>query len=779
MIIKFLLPAIISSAFAIPLSSQTDMEYNLARFKGNKIVLLGEWKTDDINLWNQIINADGIYGHGFLLLDRTKLTRGNVTGFDARHIATFERWFSQRYDLIGSTRWAALDINNKIIVYGIQPPTAKEFDQMLDRMGIRSPSRKLRDFLREYPDHLDAKADLLNEVRRRALHVMPTNTVEDLDDETDLRTWAVMAAETDKVFSSSWEGIDLEFFKPTQELPERYSKLMRNSFIKHIPKIESALRRDPANPTLWNIWAWMARSLTDYKWNIFTDSIDLFALRGNNGAFYCPSPEVCAWLIYDAKSREDWATVIKFADIAKWHVDGGIKTKMEWIPGNMSARAAFFNAGTFVTTSVYISQLEALLRIGDIDGANNVYDQMIRFDQKSDRASLAGDVASAVGMEELSELWKKGQVINDVPHRGYRIGTPGFYVFTEPESDYRKNFNEVADKLTPKMSAVVGYPFRDHETLGWKKNDGYRWGLFDEDGVLLAHDSAIPDVDILQSLLNRYGIVGNTELMRRHLANHGGQSGMELAFAYHLMRQNSSNPQSSGQPDDRMEENLWGEAYRYFRKVMNEYPEAFISAVSDEAYRFSGMAFLQKVSINSPSMKSLSRQVLALIEMLLEKKPSSGQLWIQWFNWRDIEGEERPIQSLLYRLIYSPLSGIDAGMPSFALERYYSECKSSGNWQMLVELLKAVWDREIPRIVDEKNEQNRREFSRLQGIGDSVGIPLIEAYLNESRYLDANEVFATWQDCGGKFTDISIIVQLAKAKGYEWLAREWEEKLIK
>ncbi|MDR0499221.1 MAG: hypothetical protein LBH03_05770 [Holophagales bacterium] len=75
-------------------------------------------------------------------------------------------------------------MRNKLIVAGQQLLTPKELEQMLDQRGIKSPLRQVRDFLRENPDHIDTKSDLLNEVRRRALHVMQPNPTEDLNTET-------------------------------------------------------------------------------------------------------------------------------------------------------------------------------------------------------------------------------------------------------------------------------------------------------------------------------------------------------------------------------------------------------------------------------------------------------------------------------------------------------------------------------------------------------------------------------------------------------------------
>jgi hypothetical protein len=165
---QLIIPAIISLALSAPLLPQSSPEYNLLRYGGNKVVFLGEWKAEDKGKWREIVNAGGIYEHGFILMDRQRLTYGLPPFSGEQNINSFERWFRQRYSLGNNARWAALDTENKLVASGAQIPAAREFYQILEQRGFKSPIRKVRDFLRENPDHMDAKTDLLKEARRRA-----------------------------------------------------------------------------------------------------------------------------------------------------------------------------------------------------------------------------------------------------------------------------------------------------------------------------------------------------------------------------------------------------------------------------------------------------------------------------------------------------------------------------------------------------------------------------------------------------------------------------------
>jgi pentatricopeptide repeat protein len=433
---------IVSIIASVPLSAQSDFEYSLSSHKGNKIVLLGQWSGADLSKWKEVLDSDAIYGHGFQMLTRDRLIKNNSDTFVSQfaikdgNIEAFERWIRQKYGLANSARWAALGMYNKLIVAGTQAPSTKEFDEMLMQKGVKTPQRMLRDFLRENPGHIDAMTDLLTEVRRRALHIMPPNPTEDLDTEKDLLTWAVMAAETDKVFSGDWLGIDIMFFRPDKVQPERYSKLMRNVFKKHIPKVEQAIALNPMNDTLWNIWAWMAQCNPDYKWNPFINSIEpgIYPYQSSFRAF--PEPSVCTWLVEESKARKDWNTIIKLGRVAtrfRGNILSGYQTRTEWTPNSVESFGRRETIKDYPARA-YATYLEALLRVGRIDEANNLYDEMIRREGKIDRYSttitvngkpekhkaenalIVASAARAAGMEDIAKIWEMGEQINKIPY---------------------------------------------------------------------------------------------------------------------------------------------------------------------------------------------------------------------------------------------------------------------------------------------------------------------------------------------------------------------------
>ncbi|MDR0498996.1 MAG: hypothetical protein LBH03_04595 [Holophagales bacterium] len=127
------------------------------------------------------------------------------------------------------------------------------------------------------------------------------------------------------------------------------------------------------------------------------------------------------------------------------------------------------------------------------------------------------------------------------------------------------------------------------------------------------------------------------------------------------------------------------------------------------------------------------------------------------------------------RVRLSPLSQAGTVPPAFVINDYYEECKKSGNWNKVIGLLKTAWDRELMKIGQDTDSRLPSPNPITKDtLGDRLGILLIEAYLNDDKPGEADNIFNAVMDFGGKFTDITKIAELAKEKGNERLAEKWE-----
>ena len=768
---KLFVPAIISIALAIPLLSQSNMEFALSQQKGNKIVLLGELRTEGAAKWKQLMSSDEIYGYGFNLFGLWPII--NPDDFDG--------WLRQHYGLGGRVRWAALDNETKLIASGIQTPSPEEFNQMLLAKGIKTPLRRMSDFVKENPGHLDAMADLLKEARGHALRLMPENTDKDLDDEMDSRAWGAMALETDKVFSGAWLGAEIIFFKVGEVQPERHSKLMRAVFRKHIAKVESAIMLLPTNETLWNIWAWMAQGMGDYKWEKFISGIEpvIFTteISLTNSV---PSTEAAVWLVGDARERKDWHTVIKFAKVARFELRSLGKKTTLWLP--LPARDV---GGWYVIQSIkdhpiktaYVPHLEALLRLGDTDGANSVYDEMIRMEGKAS-AAAAAEAAGSLGMADLAKLWAKGEQVKPVPSVASSLGDPRKGV---PELLLSNGHSE---ELMKKFRATISNPMHPEFSIntvgafissppGWKTGED-RWALISGDRRILIQGTSVPDADAFSAILQRFGIKSDVELYRQYIEAHGSAPGIELLLAFRLMGDLRYDAQNANSPDNARYESLAREAAKFLNSVRLDNPDVLVY-LPDWLVNLTNRAAWNLDAIKA-WMSSTPKPLLSIIESLLERKPTAENLWRQWLFWNKAGELGHSVESLADRLKPSPLSDDGMlGMPISVLDEYFQECKNNGSWAKVIALLKPAWDREYAKAGGPGGVETHLYGPGAKGnLGDKVGIHLIEAYLQDGRPGEADEIFRAVMECGGKFKDISKIVELAKAKGQDRLAAQWE-----
>lgn len=230
----------------------------LARFPGAKVLLLGDWKASERAAWDRLVLEEGLFEAELRLVDRGQWSE---TFFGHKDPGGFEAWLRQRFGL-GASRWVVVDGANRAVAFGIAVPNAAELADQLQKAGFEMPLRVLRRFVQSHPGHLEARADLLKTLRRRALKAVKPGTG-DLDPEADTLAFAPLAQAVDVTFKGAWRGLELDFFQVDQAPAERRSPLLKGVFARHIAAVEAALVEEPTSHRLWSLWAWMARSTGD------------------------------------------------------------------------------------------------------------------------------------------------------------------------------------------------------------------------------------------------------------------------------------------------------------------------------------------------------------------------------------------------------------------------------------------------------------------------------------------------------------------------------------
>jgi hypothetical protein len=468
-----------------------------------------------------------------------------------------------------------------------------------------------------------------------------------------------------------------------------------------------------------------------------------------------------------------------------------------WIPGgsNISFMDTEF-IKDYPVKSAYTPHLEALLRLGRISDANDLYDELIRLYGHSDKqsespsnnAQIAANVARSLGMEDIAGVWEQGHEITKTQHMtSPQINLLPKLLMNEKvygNGDYFESLRRIVGQLSPPITNFGD--IESGENLPWGQDDDTEiWALITGDNRILAFGTALPDLNDLQDILNRNNIKSNQEYCRSYIAEYGTQPGLELYLATEIIRDNTRANPNSAPLNSEQTESIWDEAVSRLNRILANYPDALF----DLPYVHAPSTLMY-----SESMKSLSVRIAENIELLLSKRPSSESLWYQWLSWRTIEGVDRPIEPLLDAIEPCPLAMPGTVPPTYVLNLYLYECQKNEKWLKVIKILKDVWDREFPVLVRTKREEQSNESSRSSqdsksqtsrdfdslmymlnsaSLGNNVGIPLMEAYLNDQKPAQADEIFKAWINFGGTFKDISKIVNLAKEMGQERLAREW------
>ncbi|MDR0498180.1 MAG: hypothetical protein LBH03_00405, partial [Holophagales bacterium] len=331
----------------------------------------------------------------------------------------------------------------------------------------------------------------------------------------------------------------------------------------------------------------------------------------------------------------------------------------------------------------------------------------------------------------------------------------------DAKDSYYYNLQSVLHELElDKSVSIFLLPYLQNP-IGWETNQD-RWALISDDRRILHEDTSVPDFDTLKILFARFGIRGGIELYRKYLKDHGSAPGIELNLACDTLPIRYGEEQNDSAPYSDHDEVLALEAVRHFNKVLRENHDSMIYMRKLHGYFNSAKS----------AIEPLCKPMLSNLESLLERKPSAENIWEQWLLWNSAEGKDRSLESLVERIKPSPLSGNDIhGFPISVVDAYLRECKKNGKWHKVSALLKSVWDREYSRLI---KVSDGIALINKDELGDELGIHLIEAYLQEGKQSEANDIFKAVMELDGKFEDISKIVELAKTKGFESLAASWQ-----
>ena len=317
-------------------------------------------------------------------------------------------YLRERYGWSRGGHWALLDSAGRVMADGAAKPTAAALTAAAERAGLRSRAQELADFLRRNEDHLEARIALLREqviiASRRTTKLLGGATENPkpdeagkvpepvlLEAESDLKIWAEAAQSLDRLFQGRWLEASSDLPWALSGAEAVHSPAMRALWIRHLPAVEEALRRQPNAWDLWRIWILAADLTGGRPLSPLLDSLE--PLPGTAPEDWPPAAVLEAF-VRDAKKRGDWRA-IREAMEPRWE---------EW-RGDSRRAAMGQGPGERVWTRLLQPLVEALLSMGDAGAADQVVAQAIESLRWEGVAGLARDLATRLNRPDLAARW--------------------------------------------------------------------------------------------------------------------------------------------------------------------------------------------------------------------------------------------------------------------------------------------------------------------------------------------------------------------------------------
>jgi len=315
----------------------------------------------------------------------------------------------------GSAHGAASAATEQCLASGQALPTVDGLAKALAAKGIQSPIRVLREFLKDNPDHLEARMDMLRlqhksaERRTRAALALPdaeeqpgdqglrsltlmlrksgddifgrpkpkpkpVPTDKALEGEQDLKIWGGYADSFDRLFTGDdWIAGGWGFEDADAPL-EGYSPLVKNLYRRKLKQAEAALETAPSNYRLWSVWMRMADAVGGQS---------IMAVFGRlaqppGGGFESWPAAVRRRLLDEARDKNMWDYIASYLwgyyedvmDNPRIHLS--IDSNAPNSSYNEEIRRIMDEMQTREWDTLFEPLLEALLRMGDTGRADAV-----------------------------------------------------------------------------------------------------------------------------------------------------------------------------------------------------------------------------------------------------------------------------------------------------------------------------------------------------------------------------------------------------------------------
>jgi len=371
--------------------------------------------------------------------------------------------------LARESTWALTDRRGRCLLQGSQMPTAIELKNALQEAGVKNPIKEIRDFLKQHPGHLEAKAELMARLRavaesrtKQALRlniktpipvalgiradydltdmyrqvsrsaVVDTSPMEgkQLDPEEDTKIWGPYAQELNEAFASGdWRLMPIPQ-KMSNTPVEVCSPLMALTYRRNLSKIEDYLEEFPSSIALWKYYGW-ALAVTKKKAARATIERIVAPPRVLSQPALTtmgwPVQEAMSLLVAEEREKGNWAFLADTL-MARWSKARNeilIYTVLFDINASTQEQTLSNKALQEVVWQDYLCPLlESLIKANRVQEAEAILLDAIKYPAFKELQSRAAELANSCGDSNLRTKWtalyisgqkqKDRVIINDI-----------------------------------------------------------------------------------------------------------------------------------------------------------------------------------------------------------------------------------------------------------------------------------------------------------------------------------------------------------------------------
>ncbi|HJW34786.1 MAG TPA: hypothetical protein VJ505_15670 [Holophagaceae bacterium] len=320
-------------------------------------------------------------------------------------------------------QWLLVGPGGAVQAQGSGVPEAEAFAKALVAVGFQDRARALATYLKQVPDSLSAREQLIAELRRRGEHTaqrllglaIPTpqehlargdaeawrralgdpatgdlRGARTLSATEDLEAWGPFAQALDEAFQQGfWLEMDFSWTREGRPL-DGASPTLRGLYLRWLPAVEAALPRQPESEPLWALWRWMQATTGGSRVRLLMARLVPSPLASPDQ--WPPEPAAQA-LRATARSVDDWRALQDLYR-ARWQA----LPVPEATPGQPLTLEPLWE-------QTLGPLLESALRAGDTGAADAVFQDALLLTRWSSLPARAAALAQRCGQLSLATRW--------------------------------------------------------------------------------------------------------------------------------------------------------------------------------------------------------------------------------------------------------------------------------------------------------------------------------------------------------------------------------------